>query len=70
MRLCDVLGLAMETNGCEGEHQQAERIMNAMGNFDISASIAFFRAHGGYCDCEILFNVEASYAHKANKSRS
>jgi Protein of unknown function (DUF2695) len=25
---------------------------------DVEASLADFRAHGGYCDCEVLFNVE------------
>jgi hypothetical protein len=27
---------------------------------DVDKSIAYFREHGGYCDCEILFNVERS----------
>jgi hypothetical protein len=25
---------------------------------DIRASFAFFAAHGGHCDCEILFNLD------------
>ena len=25
---------------------------------DIAASLEFFHTHGGYCDCEILFNVD------------
>jgi hypothetical protein len=32
--------------------------MTEMGNVDIPASIAFFEEHGGYCDCEILLNVD------------
>jgi hypothetical protein len=27
---------------------------------DVEASLAYFRHHGGFCDCEVLFNVEAS----------
>lgn len=27
-------------------------------------SLEFFSAHGGHCDCEVLFNVEDSYANR------
>ncbi len=42
----------------------ARRILSAMGfsRASVDASCADFEAHGGYCDCEILFNVERSYA--------
>jgi len=42
-------------------HGGATDILTAMG-FDeqfVAGSLLFFREHGGYCDCEILFNVEA-----------
>ncbi len=32
--------------------------MAEMGDADIPGTIAFFEAHGGYCDCEILLNVD------------
>lgn len=28
-------------------------------NIDIKKSMAYFEKHGGFCDCEILFNVDA-----------
>ena len=28
-----------------------------MDGIDVSESLAYFRLHGGYCDCEILLNV-------------
>ena len=40
---------------------KATHILRTMG-FDedfIYASMAYFAEHGGYCDCEILFNVAA-----------
>jgi len=48
---------------CDGDagpnvHRHAKAIMAAMGGIDIEASLAFFEDHGGYCDCEILLNVE------------
>jgi hypothetical protein len=38
----------------------AVQILSEMGNMDIESSVAFFERHGGYCDCEILLNVEDS----------
>lgn len=35
----------------------AAAILKSMGDIDIPASMAYFNDHGGYCDCEILFNV-------------
>ena len=65
----EALGDAVQVNGCDGDrlqavpgehHRLAKRIMTAMGDVDISASIAYFEAHGGHCDCEILMNVDPS----------
>jgi hypothetical protein len=38
----------------------ARRILKRMGfdDLEILASLAYFSMHGGFCDCEILFNVE------------
>jgi hypothetical protein len=35
----------------------AKAILEDMG-MDVKKSLSFFEKHGGYCDCEILFNVE------------
>jgi len=32
--------------------------MRDMGGIDIAASLEFFMAHSGHCDCEILYNVD------------
>jgi hypothetical protein len=44
--------------GCRHDHRLAKRIMAHMGGIDITGSIAFFEDHGGFCDCEILLNVD------------
>jgi hypothetical protein len=46
------------TSRCEHDHRYATKIMTEMGDIDIPASIAYFEEHGGYCDCEIGFNVD------------
>lgn len=35
----------------------ATAILTDMG-MDVEASLKYFEKHGGYCDCEILFNVD------------
>jgi hypothetical protein len=37
----------------------SRRILAAMGFSEqaIEASLAYFEQHGGYCDCEVVFNV-------------
>ena len=44
---------------CKGGHDKtyATVLLSEMGDIDIPASLAFFDAAGGHCDCEILFNV-------------
>ena len=42
---------------CKHDHTSATKIMQDMDEIDIEASLSHFRANGGYCDCEILFNV-------------
>jgi hypothetical protein len=46
---------------CAGGNDKslASRILIAMGftNEQVAASLAYFESKGGFCDCEILFNV-------------
>ncbi len=46
------------TRGCECDLQIARELMGAMEDVDIPASIVFFEDNGGFCDCEILMNIE------------
>lgn len=36
----------------------ATAILESMGGIDVAASLSYFERNGGYCDCEILFNVD------------
>jgi len=54
-----MLSNAVEDRGCQHDHRLAELIMaHEWDDIDIPGSLEFFRQHGGYCDCKILFNVE------------
>lgn len=35
----------------------ASKILKSMG-FNVAGTLRYFEKHGGYCDCEILFNVD------------
>jgi hypothetical protein len=37
-------------------HWLSRRLLAAM-DCDVEASLAYFREHGGYCDCEVIYNV-------------
>jgi len=59
----NALEAALDKWGCDGDagpnvHRRAKRIMAEMGNIDIPASLAFIKDASGYCDCEILLNVD------------
>ena len=35
----------------------AEKLLRTMSGINAEATLAHFGRHGGYCDCEVLFNV-------------
>ena len=41
---------------CQHDYRHARLVLQEMG-MNEAASLAYCRQHGGYCDCEILFNV-------------
>ena len=41
---------------CYHNHSHARRILGEMG-LDVEKIVTFFEKHGGFCDCEIIFNV-------------
>lgn len=36
----------------------AKAILEKMGGIDIEETLKYFDRNGGYCDCEILFNID------------
>jgi hypothetical protein len=55
----DALDAALQKWGCDGKTLRlAKAIMTTMPDIDVDGSSAFFEEHGGFCDCEILINVD------------
>jgi hypothetical protein len=48
----------LSVRDCHHNHQHTVEIMTAMGGVDIETTLTYCRNHGGFCDCEILLNVE------------
>lgn len=60
---CEALAAALgSAGGCDGGshdgsgYTNARQLLAARG-FDVEASLALYAERGGYCDCEILWNV-------------
>jgi Protein of unknown function (DUF2695) len=56
--LSEVLLTGDYGDACMCDHRHAKKVLAEMGDVDIPASLEYFENHGGYCDCEILFNVD------------
>ncbi len=50
---------------CFGDLRFSEAILDRFGLSETSlqVSLAYFRDHGGFCDCEVVFNVDGAWRH-------
>lgn len=42
---------------CDHDLRRARKLLESYG-VDVLGSLQYFRLHGGFCDCEVLFNVD------------
>ena len=58
----EALERALQFNGCDGDrknvHRHAKSILSLMEGVNVTETIEFFKANGGYCDCEILLKLD------------
>ena len=50
----------VEDGGCNHDLQLTSDFLNN-NNVEIEPVLSFLREHGGYCDCEVLGNVEEKF---------
>lgn len=43
--------------GCNHNHNIVESILMSLPNVDVNRTIEFYKENGGYCDCEVMYNV-------------
>ena len=50
---------AIRAEGCDASSLRlSERLLRGTDGIHAARSVEFFRANGGYCDCEVLANVD------------
>ena len=54
------LSKALETVPCKAgtNKDEAKKILKGYKDVDIKKTLEFFENNGGFCDCEILMNVD------------
>jgi hypothetical protein len=58
IKKCNFEGEGKETTWkCDGDHRRTTILLKKY-DVDIDKSIKYFEENGGFCDCEILFNVD------------
>jgi hypothetical protein len=55
---------------CDGRADKTVAILWKFRGIDIGASLEYFSNHGGYCDCEILVNVDKSILNSIKSASS
>jgi len=43
--------------GCDHSLDKTEQILLSLPNVDVGETLDFYMEQGGYCDCEVYFNV-------------
>jgi hypothetical protein len=59
---CDLLVERLDLADCDAESlvQSKSILKKYFPEININKSIKYFESHGGYCDCEVLMNVDNS----------
>ncbi|MTG98829.1 DUF2695 domain-containing protein [Myroides sp. BIT-d1] len=57
-QLFDALDEQLEICGCDHTSSKTVEILNRIDIKNIEGVVVWLREHGGYCDCEVLWNVE------------
>ena len=60
LELFDFLDVELGERGCNHNYQLTSEFLKSKGLFE-EGIFEWFREQGGYCDCEILFNIEERF---------
>ena len=59
--LFDYLNEQSETTGCNHDFSLTEQFLRDKQVNNVEEVLEFLRENGGYCDCEVIFNVEEKF---------
>lgn len=57
----DALDHSLEKDGCNHTNEKTIGILKSMDVKNIEEVLLWLREYGGYCDCEVLWNVEEHF---------
>ena len=61
IRLFDLLDAELHANGCDHSLKLTEQILSNLEVKDVLNVLAWLKEQGGYCDCEVMMNVEQKF---------
>ena len=59
--LFDYLNEQSESTGCNHDFSLTEQFLHDKQVNNVEEVLEFLRENGGYCDCEVIFNVEEKF---------
>lgn len=54
---------------CDHTHKESEEFLRRR-TLSVEKTLAWLKSHGGYCDCEVIFNVTDEWARRSVGIRS
>ena len=61
IRLFELLYDELRTYGCGHSLKLTEQILSNLDVKDVLSVLAWLKEQGGYCDCEVMMNVEEKF---------
>ena len=61
MRLFELLDAKLHAHGFEHDLKLTEQILSNSDVKDVLSVLAWLEEQGGYCDCEVMANVEQKF---------
>jgi len=59
--LFDYLDLTFEQEKCNDDHTLTIKFLNVIGIHNVEDVIVWLTDHNGFCDCEVLANIEEQF---------
>jgi hypothetical protein len=61
IRLFELLDDELHERGCNHSLKLTEQILSNLDVKDVLSVLAWLEERGGYCDCEVMMNVEQKF---------
>ena len=61
IRLFELLDAQLHARGCDHDLKLTEQILSNLGVKDVLSVLTWLEEQGGYCDCEVMMNVEQKF---------